>query len=79
MRILQVKTQMLSKLKLSELKTIPERFGNFIKLTANNWRLNNQRTLTVPEINRMLNRQKSQSDIEANNQKYFGYFARCPN
>ena len=53
-----------------ELKTIPERFGNFIKLAANNWRLNNKRTLTVPELNRWLN---------LKDQKYFEHFAVCPN
>ena len=49
-----------------ELKTIPDEFGNFIKLTANNWRLNRERTLTVSEINQMLNLQ------------YSGAFAQCP-
>ena len=64
---------------LRDLKTIPERFGNFIKLTANNWRVNGARTLTVPEINEMLNYHQSSQDIEENQKRYFGHFARCPN
>ena len=61
------------------MKTIPERFGNFIKLAANNWRLNNKRTLTVPEINSMLNKQNEPSDAAKNRNKFFGHFAQCPN
>merc|ERR1712131_427119 len=61
-------------------KTIPERFSNFIKLTANNWRLNGKRTLTVPEINSLLNRhQNDEFDVQENRDKYFGVFAQCPN
>ena len=65
--------------KLSELKQIPERFGNFLELAANNWRLNGKRTLTVPDINKMLNKQDRANDIKRNQEKYFGPFARCPN
>lgn len=64
---------------LREWKTIPERFGNFIKMASNYWRLNNKRTLTVPMINNLLNRQESLNDIERNKQQYFGHFAHCPN
>ena len=61
------------------MKTIPERFGNFVKLAANNWRLHNNRTLTVPAINEMLNPHGiDYGDINANREKYFGDFARCP-
>ena len=73
-----LKPTVLRNLKFRELKTIPERFGNFVKLAANNWRLHNNRTLTVPEINEMLNRQHHYGDIKANREKYFGDFARCP-
>ena len=65
--------------KLSERKQIPDRFGNFLKLAANNWRINGKRTLTVPDINQMLNRQQNYFDIQENKKKYFGPFARCPN
>ena len=64
---------------LSEWKTIPERFGNFIKLAANNWRLNNERTMTVPMINELLNRHSRPIHIEWNREKYFGHFAQCSN
>ena len=60
------------------MKTIPDRFGNFIKLTVNNWRVNKKRTLTVPDINQMLNKQKLPGDIERNKTKFFGPFAKCP-
>ena len=51
------------------MKTIPKEFGNFIKLAANNWRVNNKREITVKEIKGFMN----PSNILRQ------HFALCPN
>ena len=66
----------------SEMKTIPKEFGNFIKLAANNWRVNNKRETTVKEIVGFMNPSNNtptRSKLEAHKMDYFAHFALCPN
>jgi len=55
------------------MKTIPKQFGNFIKLAANNWRVNNKREITVKEIIGFMS-----DSAQSRNQNYFAHFAFCP-
>ena len=64
------------------MKTIPKEFGNFIKLAANNWRVNNKREITVKEIVGFMNPSKTisnRSEWEAFEMDYYAHFALCPN
>ena len=64
------------------MKTIPKEFGNFIKLAANNWRVNNKREITVKEIIGFMNPSKTSSTSSkwlADKMDYFAHFALCPN
>ena len=64
------------------MKTIPKEFGNFIKLAANNWRVNNKREMTVKEIVGFMNPSNNaptSSKWEAHEMDFFAHFALCPN
>ena len=64
------------------MKTIPKEFGNFIKLAANNWRINNKREITVEEIVEFMNPSKNtptSSKWVAHQMDFSAHFALCPN